>query len=41
LNEEVKKEDPKAEVDQEEKMPKADHPSNNQPDKSWKPTDHP
>jgi hypothetical protein len=41
LNEKGKKEEPKAEVDREEKTPKADHPSNNQPDESWKPTDHP
>ncbi len=41
MNEKVKKEEPKAEADPEEKTPLADHPSNDQPDKSWKPTDHP
>ena len=41
MNEKVKKDEPKAEVDLEEKTPLADHPSDNQPDKSWKPTDHP
>ena len=40
MNEKVKKEAPKAEVDPEEKTPVADHPSDNQPDESWKPTDH-
>ena len=41
MNEKGKKEESKVEVDQEEKTPKADHPSDNQPDESWKPTDHP
>ena len=41
MNEKVKKEEPKAEVDPEEKTPLADHPSDNQPDESWKPTDYP